>query len=87
MTRTTKLRRLQQIELRPNQEKSALLIRLTFRSSSRPPSTIAFELVAQDAMDLLSALQTVQRRQGWRVPQFFGPRRRPSLRIVKTDDS
>jgi hypothetical protein len=36
-------------------------------------------------MHLLSALQTVQRRTRWRVPQFFGQRGKPQLRVV-TDE-
>jgi len=64
------------------------LIRLIFQSSSSHPSTIEFELSADDAMNLMDALQTVQRQTRWRAPQFFGSGRgkRPIFRIVKDED-
>lgn len=79
------VRRLSEIELKPTREKSALLFRLTFRPSGPRNGSIEFELEASDAMHLLSALQTVQRRTRWRVPQFFGQRGKPQLRVV-TDE-
>lgn len=39
-------------------------------------------------MNLMDALQTVQRQTRWRAPQFFGSGRgkRPIFRIVKDED-
>jgi hypothetical protein len=72
------------IELEPTREKSALLIRLTFRSTRSRHSPIEFELSSEDAMRLLAGLQLVQRQSGWTVP-FFGRGKSPNLRIVKDD--
>jgi hypothetical protein len=78
---------LREFELKPVRENTALLFRLRFRSSSRQTSTTEFEMSADDAMALLHALQSIQRRHGWRVPQFLGERRRkPQLRVVKKED-
>jgi hypothetical protein len=79
------LPRLQQIYLKPTREKSALLFRLTFQPSQRQTSHVVFELHAGDAMHLLSALQGVQRRTGWRVPQFFSRDGKPNLRVVRDE--
>jgi hypothetical protein len=79
------VRPLSGIELKPTRERSALSFRLTFQPSERRLENIEFELGSSDAMNLLSALQTVQRRNGWRVPQFLGIRGKPNLRIVKDE--
>jgi hypothetical protein len=64
-------------------KKSPLLIRLVFRSSELPISNIEFQLDSSDAMALFSALQSVQRKTGWDVPQYFARRRgKPTLKIV-----
>jgi hypothetical protein len=80
------LPRLAQIHLKPTREKSALLFRLTFAPSQPHYATIEFELRAEEAMHLLSALQGIQRNTRWRVPQFFGSRGKANLRLVKNDD-
>jgi len=78
---------LSDIKLSPKREKSALHFHFSFVPSQHHPSTIEFELSAHEAMCLLSALQSVQRQNGWRVPQFFGRNRgRPNLRVVKKND-
>jgi hypothetical protein len=79
---TTDIRRLKEVHLKPTREKSALLIRLVFRSSELPISNIEFELESSDAMALLSALQATQRKTGWRLPQYFQKRGKPTLKVV-----
>ena len=79
---TGNIRRLKKIHLKPTREKSALLFRLDFQSSELPISNIEFELESSDAMYLFSALQSIQRKTGWRVPQFLGQRGKPTLTIV-----
>jgi hypothetical protein len=75
------------IKLKPIREKSALHFHLTFQRVPPHPSKIEFELSPHEAMNLLSALQTIQRQNGWRVPQFRGERvGKPALRVVKNDD-
>ena len=80
--------KLKQLKLSPTQEKTALHFHLIFHRASHRPATIEFELTSHDAMGLLSALQSIQRRNGWRVPQFRDPKgpQRPPLRVVKKDD-
>jgi hypothetical protein len=79
--------RLVNIKLSPNLEKTSLRFHLAFQPSPPHPRNIEFELEASDAMHLLSALQSIQRGTGWKVPQFLGRNRgRPKLRIVKKDD-
>jgi hypothetical protein len=81
-------RKLSRIELKPTREKSALLFRLEFRSSAPRPPTIEFELESAAAMNLLSALQSIQRQTGWRVPQFFAGRGlKPVLRLIRNEPS
>jgi hypothetical protein len=75
------------IKLKPIREKSALHFHLTFHRAPPHPSNIEFELSAHEAMCLLSGLQSVQRKNGWRVPQFRGERvGKPDLHLVKKDD-
>ena len=76
------VQRLSQIKLNPTREKSVLRFHLAFQSSERRSQNIEFELVSSDAMALLSALQSVQRKTGWRVPQYFGQRGRPFLKVA-----
>jgi hypothetical protein len=63
-------------------ENSGLRFRLTFQSSSKT-DVVQFDLPSGQAMAILHALQTVQRRRGWRMP--YGPpqHRRPNLKVVR----
>jgi hypothetical protein len=79
------LKKIARLILKPTREKSASLIRLTFRPAQPPTSTIEFELSSDDAMYLLAGLQMVQAKNGWRVPRFVGSVRKPDLRIVKDE--
>ena len=80
--------RLAKIKLNPRREKTTLHFHLAFRPSQHHRENVEFELMAGDAMTLLSALQSVQKTNRWRVPQFLpkGQRGRPQLRIVRNDD-
>jgi hypothetical protein len=84
---TSALVPLKEINLKPTREKSALSIHLTFQTGPHRSLPIECELSSADAMHLLSALQSVQRNTGWRVPQFFSRRGKPKLRVVKDDSS
>jgi hypothetical protein len=72
---------LSQVDLKSVNENSALCFRLTFQSSSKT-DIVQFVLPSGQAMAILHALQTVQKRRGWRMP--YGPRQhqRPNLKIV-----
>jgi hypothetical protein len=77
------------LRLESRNENSTLRFHLTFRSSSRssPLSrdlSVQFDVSAGDAMAILAALQTVQRKRGWRVPDYR-PRGKPNLKIVSDD--
>lgn len=76
---------LKTIKLTPVREKSALHFHLTFLPAPPHPSKLEFELTASEAMHLLSGLQSIQRRNGWRVPQFSN-RGKPKLHLVKKTD-
>ncbi len=77
-------RGLSKILLEPREKNSILRFHLTFRSSSSQTRKIQFDLSSDDAMAFLHALQTLQRRHGWRVP-FGPPRGKPNLTIVSSD--
>jgi len=79
-------RGLTKILLEPKDKNSTLRFHLTFRSSSSQTRKIQFDLSSDDAMAFLHALQTLQRKHGWRIP-FGPPRGKPHLTIVSSDDS
>jgi hypothetical protein len=72
-------------ELKPLDEGSRLLFRLEIQSGSKI-EILQFEAVPRDAMALLSALETLQKRFGWRMPSYRPRRAKPKLSIVKDDD-
>jgi hypothetical protein len=64
-----------------NRHKKTLCFGLHFHRAE----SLEFKLSRDDAMFLLFALQHLQRRKGWRVPQWSRPNGKPALRVVKDD--
>jgi hypothetical protein len=82
MVRTHNFDGFSRLQLSPRNEKSTLHFRLTFRSSYKT-DVVQFELPSGHVMEILSALQAMQRKHGWPLPSHAG---KPDLTIVSSDD-
>lgn len=75
--------KLTDVEMKPVDETSRIQFRLHIESSSKT-RIVQFVATSGDAMAILSGLQTLQRRYGWRLPSYRAKGWKPKL--VKPGD-
>lgn len=73
---------LSQVRLSPVEENTALRFHLTFQPEKSRQDTVQFQLPSAQAMAVLHALMTMQRKHGWPLPAYARPSGQPSLQVV-----